>query len=202
MHGVGWSAPLELAITIEGSHDLLPATPAQSAASRDGSGDMEGREGSQAALDSPGAQYRRLKQQEQEQRGADRQRGRADGSAAGSARSSGDGSAQSGGYDNDGGSVHVTVEPRQVPGSRAAASGQLQRVPGGGSPPAPEHAGSRGRGVLAFAAGDGTRAMALAARFDSIVAGGRVHHGASGPRSAGDSQDVMPSPSPLRSAGW
>ena len=168
-------------------------------------------EGSQAALDSPGAQYRRLKQQEQEQRGLDRQQrgcATADGSAAGSsARSSGDGSAQAGGYENDGGgSVHVTAAPRQVPGNRAAAARQSQRMPGGGSPPGPElHAGSlRGRGVLAFAAGDGTRAMALAARFDSIVAGGRAHqhHGVSGLRPAGDSPDVTPSPSPLRTAGW
>ncbi len=159
-------------------------------------------DGSQAALDSPGAQYRRRKQQEREQRGS------ADGSAAGSsARSSGDGSAQSGGPDNDGGSAHVTAAPRQVPGSRAAVGAQPQRVAlGGGSPPAGEHAGSsRGRGVLALAAGDGTRAMALAARFDSIVAGGRAHHhhGVSSLRPAGDSpEDMTPSPSPLRTAGW
>ena len=160
--------------------------------------------GSQAALDSPGAQYRRRKQMEQEQRGSD-------GSAAGSsARSSGDGSAQADGYENYGGSsAHVTEAPRQVPGSRVAAAGQLQRVaPGGASPPAAaEHGGSsRGRGVLALAAGDGTRAMALAARFDSIVAGGRGahhHHGVSGLRPAGDSpEDTTPSPSPLRTAGW
>jgi len=177
----------------------VAAICAQSEASRGSSGEMHG---SQAALDSPGAQYRRRKQQEQEQRGSD-------GSTAGSsARSSGDGSTQSGGPENGGGSAHVTAAPRQVPGSRAAAAEHPQRVmPGGGSPPAAaEHAGSsRGRGVLALAAGDGTRAMALAARFDSIVAGGRGahHHGLSGLRPAGDSpEDITPSPSPLRTAGW
>ena len=171
-----------------------PVSCAQSAPSREGSDEMDG---SQAALDSPGAQYRRRKQHEQERSALDRHC--AGGSAASSERSSRDGSERASGSVMDRGVAGASAEPRQVPKSCAAISAPQQRSHAGGSPPTPDHAGIRGRGLLAFGNGDGKRAMALAARFDSIVAGSRAHHPVAGLRG---SPDITPSPSPLQNAGW
>ncbi len=182
------------------------------------SGEIDG--GSQAELDSPGAQYRRRKQQELEQRAGMHLDCGVDNFRTSSERSSAECSAAGGSSDGPGGpavpdNADRAINPAgPVPDSAAmlvpasqTASGQLQRVrdgSAGSSPPTPRHAGTRGRGPLAFGPGDGTRAMALAARFDSIVAGNRTHHHQGWPAGLRDSPDANatpPSPSPLRNAG-
>ena len=182
---------------------IAPVWPPQTAPSPLSSGEIDG--GSQAALDSPGAQYRRRKQLEQEQQATMRHDADVDGARTSSERSSGDGSAHGGFASADGaGAAAVSGSPAvPVPASQAGA-GQLLRVRGGSdgsSPPTPQHLPARGRGPLAIGSGDGTRAMALAARFDNIVAGSRAHHHQGWPSGPRDSPDATPrSPSPLRYA--
>ena len=132
------------------------------------SGEMDG--SSRAAMDSPGAQYRRRKQLEQEQHAGLRPNAGSDDFRTASERSSAESSATGGSADYAGDPVPDSADGAGAPAAPepesaamtvpATAAGQLQRVrdnSGGSSPPTPQHAGTRGRGPLAFGPGDGTR---------------------------------------------